>query len=152
MPTTAADSGPAIAKTKAKARVEVAVGILSKATGELLVQQRRQGTDCAGQWEFPGGKLEADESPLGALARELREELSIEIDLASCEPLTVLEHDYSHAKVRLHTYRITRWSGEPQGTEGQTIVWADPSEILKLDLLEAAYPLLKLVTRNPAKS
>lgn len=125
-----------------KKRLQVAVGILVRPSGDLLIQQRRAGTDCAGQWEFPGGKLEAGETAEQALARELQEELNIVID----EPIfmTCLEHDYEHAHVSLHTYMIHDWQGEAEGLEGQKIVWGQPEKLREYDLLEAAYPLLEL--------
>jgi len=125
-----------------KKRLQVAVGILVRPGGELLIQQRRAGTDCAGQWEFPGGKLESAETAEQALARELQEELNIVI----AEPtfLTCLEHDYEHAHVSLHTYMIFDWQGEPEGREGQVIVWGQPENIREYDLLKAAYSLLDL--------
>ena len=125
-----------------KKRLQVAVGILARPNGELLIQQRRAGTDCAGQWEFPGGKLEVAETPEQALARELQEELNIVI----AEPtfLTCLEHDYEHAHVSLHTYMIHDWQGEAEGREGQVIVWGQPEQLAGYDLLEATYPLLEL--------
>lgn len=121
-------------------RVQVAVGILVKPDRSLLVQQRRPGTDCAGQWEFPGGKLEAGEMPEQALKRELKEELDIEI--TSLNWLTQLDHDYDHACVSLHAYLVDRWTGTPRGVEGQSIAWNTAAGILKYDLLEAAHPLL----------
>ena len=121
-------------------RVQVAVGILLGADQTLLIQQRRDGTDCAGQWEFPGGKLERRESPEVALHRELKEELGIET--IGVRFLCNLEHDYAHAHVSLHTYLVEQWSGEASGIEGQEIAWAKPEEIRCYDLLEAAYPLL----------
>lgn len=123
-------------------RLGVAVGILVNADGQLLVQQRGAGTECAGYWEFPGGKVEQGETPQQALQRELREELGIE--LAAMQDLTVLDHDYDHANVRLHTFICESWEGNPLGVEGQTIVWAESTAISELDLLEAAIPLLEM--------
>lgn len=120
--------------------MQVAVGILLKADQSLLIQQRPPGTDCAGLWEFPGGKLEPGESPETALKRELKEELGI--DVIDFSLLSNLEHDYKHACVFLHTYMVHRWSGEPKGAEGQEIAWGSPEKLIKYDLLEAAYPLL----------
>lgn len=124
-------------------RVQVAVGVLVADDQSLLIQQRRKGTDCAGLWEFPGGKLEDGESPETALQRELKEELGISIN-----DLTFLcrqEHDYAHAHVSLHTYLVHRWTGKPKGVEGQKIIWALADAIRQYDLLEAAYPLLDQV-------
>ncbi len=127
-------------------RVRVAVGVLVGADRTLLIQQRRDGTDCAGLWEFPGGKLETGESPRMALQRELKEELGIEISKLSF--LSTLNHDYEHAHVSLHSYLVHQWSGEVQGLEGQNVAWALPEEIRNYDLLEAAYPLLEQAVAN----
>ena len=124
-------------------RLQVAVGILVSGP-ELLIQQRRAGTDCAGQWEFPGGKLEPGETAVQALRRELKEELNISI--GAPDFLTCLEHDYDHAHVSLHTYIIREWTGKPEGLEGQAIVWDTPVRLEEYDLLEAAYPLLNLAS------
>ena len=123
-------------------RLQVAVGILLRSEKELLIQQRRAGTDCAGQWEFPGGKLEGGETPEQALKRELQEELNITISKLTF--LTRLKHDYDHAHVSLHTYIVREWVGEPEGLEGQEIVWGNPQQLKQYNLLEAAYPLLEL--------
>jgi 8-oxo-dGTP diphosphatase len=133
----------------ASRRVQVAVGILVKADQSLLIQQRRPGSDCAGLWEFPGGKLEAGELPEAALRRELREELDIEV--IDADLLSTLEHDYAHACVSLHTYLVHQWSGEPKGAEGQEIAWGSPEKLIKYDLLEAAYPLLTQATARLMK-
>jgi 8-oxo-dGTP diphosphatase len=122
-------------------RVQVAVGILVRRDGCLLIQQRRAGTDCAGYWEFPGGKLETGESPEAALKRELSEELGILIE--RFEFLSELQHDYSHANVSLFTFLVHKWSSDAKGKEGQKIAWDAPKNLPKYDLLAAAYPLLK---------
>ncbi|MFT5258407.1 MAG: 8-oxo-dGTP diphosphatase [Saprospiraceae bacterium] len=129
----------------ARKRIDVAVGILINEHAQLFAQQRPEGTDCAGKWEFPGGKLEPGESAVDALVRELKEELGI--TLVAQQPLTVLEHNYAHADVRLHTYLCQQWEGKPIGLEGQTTLWAEPSAIAELDLLEAAVPLLNLANQ-----
>jgi 8-oxo-dGTP diphosphatase len=122
---------------------EVAAGILLDSQGRYLLGQRPEGKPYAGYWEVPGGKIEKGESVFEALKRELQEELGIEI--ASSEELTVLEHDYPHAYVRLHVSVIRQWSGTPVGCEGQALSW----ELLAAKtpsvepLLPAAWPMLE---------
>ena len=122
---------------------EVAAGILLDGQGRYLLGQRPEGKPYAGYWEVPGGKIEKGESVFEALKRELQEELGIEI--ASSEELTVLEHDYPHAYVRLHVSVIRQWSGTPIGCEGQALSW----ELLAANtpsvepLLPAAWPMLE---------
>lgn len=100
---------------------EVAVGVLMRPDGSFLLAQRPAGKPYEGYWEFPGGKLEPGESVEAALARELHEELGL--DVTRCERWKVLEHDYPHAYVRLHFCKVVGWRGEPHGREGQAFAW-----------------------------
>jgi 8-oxo-dGTP diphosphatase len=122
---------------------EVAAGILLDKQGRYLLGQRPTGKPYAGYWEVPGGKIEKGESVFQALKRELQEELGIEIE--SSEELTVLEHDYPHAYVRLHVSVIRQWSGTPQGCEGQALSWEllDAKTPSVEPLLPAAWPMLE---------
>ena len=99
------------------ALVTVAVGILIDDAGRVLVTRRAPEAHQGGLWEFPGGKVEDSENILAALARELREELGVLVE--ATEALMELEHDYGDQRVRLDVHRVTRWSGEPRGLEGQ---------------------------------
>lgn len=119
---------------------EVAVGVLVRADGSFLLAQRPAGKPYEGYWEFPGGKLEDGESVEAALARELHEELGI--DIAGVTPWHVLEHDYPHAYVRLHFCKVDRWSGEMVGREGQAFAWQRvPVEVAPL--LPATIPVVQ---------
>ncbi|MGE0811077.1 MAG: Nudix family hydrolase [Immundisolibacter sp.] len=126
--------------------LHVAVGVLRRADGDVLLSQRMAGTHLAGYWEFPGGKLEPGETPQAALARELREELGIEI--VAAEPLIRHRHHYpagaNHParQVVLHTFEITAWNGEPRGVQGQALHWAQPDTIDPGSLPPANGPLL----------
>ena len=122
---------------------EVAAGILLDEQGRYLLGQRPAGKPYAGYWEFPGGKIEKGESVFQALKRELLEELGIEIE--SSQELTVLEHDYPHAYVRLHVGVIRQWSGIPQGCEGQALSWQllGAKTPTVEPLLPAAWPMLE---------
>jgi 8-oxo-dGTP diphosphatase len=124
----------------AGAIVEVAVGVLIRTDGAVLFGQRPAGRPYAGWWEFPGGKLEPGESVEQALARELREELGI--DVRASHPWVVREHVYPHAHVRLDFQRIVSWTGEPQAHEGQALAWRHPSAIDLAPLLPAAIPVI----------
>jgi 8-oxo-dGTP diphosphatase len=84
---------------------------------------RLKGTHLEGFWEFPGGKVEAEETVKTALGRELREELGITVDKTS--PLLTVSHDYGEKQVLLDVHRVEAWSGEPFGAEGQPIAWVD---------------------------
>lgn len=126
---------------------EVAAGILLDAEGRYLLGQRPEGKPYAGYWEVPGGKIEKGESVFEALRRELWEEIGIEIE--SSEELTVLEHDYPHAYVRLHVSIIRNWSGTPKGCEGQALSWESiAAESPSVEpLLPAAWPMLECLRR-----
>ena len=100
---------------------EVAVGILLRADGALLLSTRPPGKAYEGYWEFPGGKIEAGESVEQALRRELIEELGITIGPAQAWKVT--EHNYPHALVRLHWCKVDQWTGEFEMREGQSMAW-----------------------------
>jgi 8-oxo-dGTP diphosphatase len=118
--------------------INVAVGILMKANGDVLLGQRPEGKPYAGYWEFPGGKVEEGEAILDALKREFMEELGVQI--ISAEPWCGVEHIYPHAHVRLHFYISRDWSGEPQSLEGQAFAWQ--GTVAVEPLLSATIPLI----------
>lgn len=100
---------------------EVAVGVLLQGDGSFLLTSRPAGKVYEGYWEFPGGKLEAGESVVQALRRELQEELGIVIDAA--DPWKVELVDYPHALVRLNFCKVHAWQGALQMREGQSFAW-----------------------------
>ncbi|MGQ3051691.1 MAG: NUDIX domain-containing protein [Roseateles sp.] len=119
---------------------EVAVGVLVAPDGRFLLTSRPEGKVYAGYWEFPGGKVEAGESVEQALARELREELGVQIGAA--HPWQTLVMDYPHARVRLNFCKVFDWSGEFQMLEGQQMAWADlPVQVRPV--LPGTIPVLK---------
>jgi 8-oxo-dGTP diphosphatase len=130
----AADAGPS------RATIEVAAGCLVDGRGRLLIAQRPVGKIAAGQWEFPGGKIEAGESARDALVRELREEIGIEVEAA--RPLIRVAHDYTERRVRLDCWKVLRWRGEPAGRESQALAWVTPQTITDYSILEADMPII----------
>ncbi len=115
----------------------VVAGILWRDAHYLAVQ-RPQGKNHAGLWEFPGGKVEHGESKEQALARELREELAINVNL--CHYWRCVEHDYNTAAVGLvqvHFFHVTEFTGEPMSCEGHTLRWVLPHEAVHMPFLEA---------------
>ena len=100
---------------------EVAAAVIEKPDGEFLLAQRPQSKVYPGFWEFPGGKIEPGEEPAAALARELKEELGI--DVREATPWITRVYAYTHATVRLHFFRVWKWEGEPQPLEDQAIRW-----------------------------
>ena len=97
--------------------VDVAVGVLIRENGKVLLSSRPAGKPYAGYWEFPGGKVEEGETVHAALVRELDEELGIK--LADSFPWFVMEHRYEHAHVRLHFRRSRDFVGDGVAKEGQ---------------------------------
>jgi 8-oxo-dGTP diphosphatase len=101
--------------------IHVAVAAIVNNNGEVLVSQRKQGTHLGGYWEFPGGKLEQEESVADGLCRELNEELDI-VPL-STRPLIRTRHQYPEKSVLLDVWKVEAYSGSPAGVEGQRIEW-----------------------------
>jgi 8-oxo-dGTP diphosphatase len=122
-------------------RVEVAAAVLQRPDGAFLLAQRPVGKVYAGYWEFPGGKVEPGESAPKALARELHEELGV--DVARAYPWITREYDYEHAAVRLRFYRVTEWSGELHGRENQRFAWQRIDALNVSPLLPANAPILR---------
>ena len=128
-----------------RTHTEVAVGILFREDGAMLLSTRPPGKPYAGYWEFPGGKLEQGETVVQALRRELVEELGVTIGDATVWKVT--EHDYPHALVRLHWCKVFVWSGDFEMREGQAMAWQQ----LPLDVqpvLPGAYPVLQWIAEE----
>ena len=127
---------------------DVAAAIIFRDDGQYLLGQRGPGTFYPGYWEFPGGKVEAGETPHDAIVRELHEELGIEVIEAT--PWIVREHVYEHAHVRLHFFRVTQWHGELRDHVHTALVWQQPAAPTASPMLPANGPLfaaLKLPAR-----
>lgn len=118
----------------------VMVGLLVDRIGRVLLAERPAGKHLAGFWEFPGGKLEPGEQPLAALARELREELGIE--LQSAKPLIRVPWTYGDLALVLDAWVVDGWLGTPQSLEGQALQWCDPATIDPLVMTPADRPIL----------
>ena len=123
--------------------VDVAVGILMRPNGDVLLCQRPDVKPYAGYWEFPGGKVEPGEDIFVALQREFVEELGVQV--IEGEPWCCVEHVYEHAHVRLYFYICRAWTGEPQSLEGQAFAWQGAYSVSPL--LPATIPLLEWLDR-----
>lgn len=122
--------------------IDVAAGLILRADGSLLLADRPEGKPWSGWWELPGGKIEAGESVMQALSRELKEELDIEITHAT--PWVTFTHEYPSNIVRLAFCKVTGWTGEPTGMEGQHLAWIDPHGPLTVGpVLPATEPPLR---------
>jgi 8-oxo-dGTP diphosphatase len=113
----------------------------------VLIAERPPGKHLAGRWEFPGGKLLPGESEAAALARELDEELGIEV-LAS-RPFMRLSHAYADREVELSMWIVERFEGAPRGRDGQQLKWVAPARLTEEDLLEADWPFIKALQQLP---
>jgi 8-oxo-dGTP diphosphatase len=128
--------------------VHVLVGLIGDARGLWLVNRRPPGKDLAGFWEFPGGKLQAGETPLAALRRELDEELGIEV--VAAEPWLELAHEYPEKTVLLDVWRVLDYRGEVRAREGQALDWVAAGRLAALPLLPADLPIVAALLRADA--
>ena len=108
---------------------------------EFLLGQRAPGTFYPGYWEFPGGKVEPGEAPVDALKRELDEELGITV--TACSPWLTLSHEYEHAFVRLHFFRVEAWQGALQDRVHSSLSWQQAEVLTVGPMLPANGPVLK---------
>jgi len=124
--------------------IHVAVGVIqSPITNEVLLSLRQSGQSHAGLWEFPGGKLEKDEDVLSALRRELLEETGLIVD--SARPFIKIKHRYPDQDVILDVWKVTNWSGNIEGREGQLVKWININFLRSYKLLPANYPIISAI-------
>jgi len=133
----------------ARAPVAVTCALLAR-EGRLLVAQRPPDKQLALKWEFPGGKIEAGESGPAALARELREELGIDVEVG--RELPPVTHDYGTARILLRSFLCRLRAGEPHPLEHIAVRWCTPDEIGTLDLAAADVPVLAHYVHDASRS
>lgn len=123
----------------------VVAAVLINSKGEVLLAQRPEGKRLAGKWEFAGGKVEDGETPESALVRELHEELGIEIRQEDLENFWFLSHPYPEFNFHLlmPVYICRKWQGAPQPLEHSALCWTCPSDMPKLDMIEADSELVE---------
>lgn len=119
----------------------VAVALIDP-DGRILLAQRPEGKSMAGLWEFPGGKVEAGESPEVTLIRELEEELGIVVKEACLAPLTFASHRYEDFHLLMPLYVCRRWEGNIRGREGQALKWVRPNRLREYPMPPADEPLI----------
>ena len=127
--------------------VEVVAAVIMRSDGQFLLTRRPGGKVYSGYWEFPGGKVEKNESLLHALERELWEELGIQIRHAY--PWITRIFSYSHATVRLHFFRVVKWKGSVAPREKQGLFWQWPNQIAVSPVLPANGPILQALLLPP---
>ncbi|HEX7054997.1 MAG TPA: Nudix family hydrolase [Burkholderiales bacterium] len=120
--------------------IEVVAAVLERPDGTFLLAQRPPGKVYAGYWEFPGGKVEPGEAPAAALARELHEELGV--DVLHAYPWLARVYTYPHGTVRLNFFRVSDWRGEPHPREDQAIAWQSREAPEVAPMLPANAPVL----------
>jgi 8-oxo-dGTP diphosphatase len=127
--------------------IHAAVAVLVREDGCVLLAKRPEGKPWAGWWEFPGGKIEAGESALAALQRELREELGTQA--IEVYPWLTRSFDYPEKTIKLHFFMVRRWQGEPYGREDQQLAWQNPGKLTVEPMLPANEPILGALSLAP---
>ncbi len=125
--------------------VLVAACALIDPDGRVLLARRPEGKSMAGLWEFPGGKLNPGETPEAALIRELREELGIDVAASCLAPFAFASHAYERFHLLMPLYLCRRWTGRPEGREGQALAWVRPARFADYPMPPADLPLIPLL-------
>ena len=126
----------------------VVAAALYDQAGRVLIAQRPPGKHMAGRWEFPGGKVGRNETESAALARELREELGV--DVTAARPFMRLTHSYDDRDVELSLWIIEQFSGTPAALDAQRLKWVVPAQLPAEDILEADQPFVAELIDLPA--
>ncbi|MBP2158015.1 MULTISPECIES: 8-oxo-dGTP diphosphatase MutT [Asticcacaulis] len=122
--------------------VLVVAAALVDSDGRVLIAQRPDGKQLAGQWEFPGGKVEDGETPETALIRELQEELGITVKQACLAPFVFASHTYESFHLLMPLFLIRRWEGEPEAREHKALKWVRPNDMRNYEMPPADLPLV----------
>ncbi len=128
-----------------KRLVLVAAVVLVDMDGRVLVAQRPEGKSMAGLWEFPGGKIEAGETPEAAVIREMKEELGVAIESACLAPFTFASHAYDDFHLLMPTFVCRKWGGTPAPHEGQRLRWMRPRDLRAEDMPPADKPIVAML-------
>jgi 8-oxo-dGTP diphosphatase len=134
-------------RTTAQKFLQVAAGVIKNADGKILIARRDESLHQGGLWEFPGGKIEAGETPEQALVREIKEELDLEA--LSAAPLITVHHRYPDRDVTLRVFLIDRFSGIAKGCQGQPVQWVEPDELRQFAFPAANRPIITAALLPP---
>lgn len=127
----------------------VVAAVLINPDGHILLAQRPHGKSMAGLWEFPGGKVSAQEIPEAALVRELKEELGIQTSADCLWPLTFASHTYKDFHLLMPVYGCRVWQGLPEGEEGQTLAWVPLEKLHTYPMPPADIGLIQMLENFP---
>lgn len=141
MPNTAPDSA-----SQPRQILHVAAAVIYNPLGHILIARRPLDKHQGGLWEFPGGKVEADENARQALCRELFEELGIQVMAA--QPLMQIPYEYPERHVLLDVFSVTAFEGEARGCEGQPLAWVEASELIHYPFPAANQPILDRIAAD----
>ncbi len=126
--------------------VHVAVAVIVNANKEVLLALRQAHQHQGELWEFPGGKVEVDESVFDALVREIKEELAVTI--LTAKPLIKIAHDYGEQSVLLDVWTVDEFVGTPQGREGQRLRWCRIIDLMDDDFPAANVDIIKVLKQE----
>jgi len=129
----------------ARPLVLVAAVALIDPDGRVLIAQRPPGKSMAGLWEFPGGKVDAGETPEQALVRELKEELGIDTAASCLAPIAFASHGYEAFHLLMPVFACRKWNGIARPREGQTLKWVAPRELSQFPMPPADLPLVAML-------
>jgi len=127
--------------------LQVAVGVIKSTDGKILIAKRDESLHQGGLWEFPGGKIEAGETPEQGLFRELKEELDLEVNTAA--PLITINHHYPDRAVTLRVFLVDRFFGIAKGCQGQPILWVEPERLGNFTFPAANRPIVTAALLPP---
>ena len=125
--------------------IRVTAAIIEK-NGKILIAKRRKDDPLKGKWEFPGGKIEPNETPEECLRRELNEELGVDTRIG--EFIYSNKHEYSHISIELLAYKVYHISGEFKANDHEELKWVTPSDISLYDFPEADAPIVQKLLRD----
>ena len=125
--------------------VLVVAAALVDGDGRVLLARRPEGKHMAGLWEFPGGKVQAGETPEAVLVRELREELGIDTSHSCLAPLTFASHVYESFHLLMPLYVCRVWQGTPSAHEHSALAWVRPARFADYPMPPADLPLVAML-------
>ena len=125
-------------------KIVVSIALINE-FNEILLSKRPINKHLEGYWEFPGGKIETNESPEQALIREIKEELNIDINNKCIAPLSFSEFDYKEFQLLLLLYVCRRWEGDPMSIENNELKWVKPNMLRKYKMPPADDSLIYCV-------